>query len=291
MNNENSELIENLKKHVIKLSDEIGDRSVFKYEQLCEAEKYITEELVSYGYTVTFQEYTILNKQVKNIIVTRRGTKTPEDMIIVGAHYDSTLNPGADDNASGVAGLLELARFMADKNTGSTIEFAAFPAEEPPFFDSEDMASLVYAKAAKKGKVNIKGVLILEMIGYFDKKPRTQTYPNFAGALVYPNRGDFIAVLGNLKSINLVGAIRSCFKKQSRFPMKPIITFNYASAVHFSDHWAFWQEGYRAVMITDTSFYRNHHYHTETDTYDTLDYESMAEIVRGLKGTLIELGK
>jgi len=284
------ELIEKLKQHVVKLSSEIGDRSVFKYDKLCAAADYIAAQLASFGYEVAFQNYTILDKQVSNISVTKPGVKNPARKIIVGAHYDSYFNPGADDNASGIAGLLELARFLSDKKLNSTVKLIAFPAEEPPFFDTDDMGSWVYAKSARAGSKDIVAVLVLEMIGYYTAAPRSQKYPSVFGFLL-PNKGNFIGVLGNLRSFRLVFRIIAGFKKVSRFPIIPLVVYNHASAVHFSDHYAFWQEGYPAVMITDTSFYRNRHYHTAGDTHETLDFAGMAEVVKGLGGTVVELAR
>jgi Zn-dependent M28 family amino/carboxypeptidase len=288
MEQKNRDLAASLKQHVYTLSHEIGDRSVHNYDKLCEAAAYISGQFASFGYDVSFQKYMILGREVSNISVIKTGVKHPARKIIIGAHYDTALNPGADDNASGIAGLLELARFIADKQTDCTLKFIAFPAEEPPFFDSDDMGSWVYAKSARAGNKDIRAVLILEMIGYYSSRARSQTYPTFFRFL-FPHAGNFISVLGNIRSAWLVFKILSSFKKVSRFPIVPMVVFNFASAVHFSDHWAFWTEGYRAVMISDTSFYRNRRYHTQADTYDTLDYASMAEVVQGLYGTLLKL--
>lgn len=284
------ELAHRLKRHVYTLSHVIGDRSVYKYDKLCAAADYIAGQFASFGYEVGYQKYIIQGKEVSNISVVKTGAKNPVRKIIVGAHYDTALNPGADDNASGIAGLLELARFVFDKELDSTIKFIAFPAEEPPFFDSDDMGSWVYAKSARAAKKDIRAVLILEMIGYYSSRSRSQTYPT-PFRFLFPHRGNFISVLGNIRSAGLVFKILSSFKKASCFPIVPMVVYNFASAVHFSDHWAFWTEGYRAVMISDTSFYRNRRYHRQDDTFDTLDYASMAEVVKGLGGTLQALAK
>jgi len=285
---ENLQLVEKLKRHVYKLAHEIGDRSIFRYEKLIDAERYITEQFQSFGYKVEFQEYTLYNKPVKNIIVTKIGRQRPEEIIILGAHYDTCGNPGADDNASAVAGLLEIARFISDKQTNSSLKFIAFVNEEPPFFKTENMGSRVYIRAAKESREDIKATLILEMIGYYTDKLYSQRYPPIFG-MFHPNRGNFIAVVGNFPSRWLVKEVISNFKKETQFPIRSVITFSSIAGVDFSDHWSFWQEGYPAVMITDTSFYRNLNYHTSSDTYETLNYENMAEVVKGLSAALIEL--
>lgn len=283
----NSQSAQRLKSHVYKLAHEIGDRSIFRHERLAKAAGYITQTFTSLGYTVEFQNYSVSERKVKNIIVTKLGVKTPEEIVIVGAHYDTCFNPGADDNASGVAGLLELARFMSDKQTNRSIKFIAFVNEEPPFFKTENMGSRVYAKAAKAKGENIKGVIILESIGYYSDKPHSQRYPPFFG-LFYPNKGNFIAVVGNLPSRWIVKKVVSNFKKETRFPIESITTFGFIPGVDFSDHWSFWKEGYPAVMITNTAFYRNPDYHNSSDTYEKLDYESMSEVTKGLGTVLIE---
>ncbi|MFC1658809.1 M20/M25/M40 family metallo-hydrolase, partial [Candidatus Omnitrophota bacterium] len=189
---EDSRLANSLEFHVRKLSDEIGDRSVFNYEKLNEAARYITQALRSFGYSVEFQNYTVSDKEVKNIIATRRGTKNPKEIIIVGAHYDTCFNPGADDNASAVAGLLELARCLSDQQTARSVRFIAFVNEESPFFTTDEMGSMVYLKKAKAEGEDIKAALILEMIGYYTDKPNSQRYP-FIYGFFYPNKGNFLA--------------------------------------------------------------------------------------------------
>lgn len=286
----NSQLVKNLKSHVYKLAHEIGERSVFKYNKLEESARYITKAFESFVYDVKFQNYNLMNKVVKNIIATKIGIQRPKEIIIVGAHYDTCFNPGADDNASAVAGLLELARFMSDKQTNRTIKFIAFVNEEPPFFKTEDMGSRVYARAAKVRGEDIKAVLILEAIGYYSDRPNSQQYPPFFG-LFYPNKANFIAVVGNLSSRWIVKEVVSSFKSKTDFPIESVVTFSFVPGVDFSDHWSFWKEGYPAVMITDTAFYRYPHYHSSSDTYEKLNYENMAEVVKGLGEVLIKLTK
>jgi len=282
---ENTQLAKELKHHVYKLAHEIGDRSIFQYEKLKQAERYIADQFSSLGYTVELQKYSVLDKTVINIIATKTGLYRPKEIIIVGAHYDTCYNPGADDNASAVSGLIELARLMSDKQANRTIKFIAFVNEEPPFFKTGSMGSSVYVRYIKERMEDIKAVVILEMIGYYTDEPNSQRYPPFFG-LFYPNKGNFITVVGNFSSRGLVRKVVSGFKKQTAFPIESVVTFNFIPGVDFSDHWSFWQEGYPAVMITDTAFYRNPNYHSSTDTYETLDYKSLAEVTKGLNAAL-----
>lgn len=286
---DNKELAESLEQHVYKLSHEIGDRSVFEYDQLKAAESYITEQFTSFGYKVEFQSYEVSNKTVKNIIVEKTGLEQPNEIVIVGAHYDTCFNPGADDNASAVAGLLELARSLYEVETSNTLKFIAFVNEEPPFFKTKKMGSWVYAKSCRERKENIKGVIILEMIGYYSDKPYSQRYPPLLGPF-YPNRGNFIGVVGNFNSNWLTKKVAATFKDHSNFPIESL-ALGFIPGADLSDHWSFWKHGYSAVMITDTAFFRNFNYHSSSDTYEKLDYVNMAEVVRGLSAVLIDVTK
>lgn len=287
---EHQTLENSLKSHVFTLAGKIGDRSVFQYLKLEEAARYIIEQLSFFGYDVQLQEYSVYDRKAKNIIATKVGSTKPDEVIIVGAHYDSCFNPGADDNASAVAGLLELASILYPVQTSRTIKFVAFVNEEPPFFKTENMGSRVYARKAKEKKEDIKGVVILEMIGYYSNEPNSQRYPSFLG-LFYPNRANFICIVGNWNSRTLLKKVKHAFESGTEFPMETFIGPGFIAGVDFSDHWSFWKEGWPAVMITDTAFYRNPHYHKESDTPDKLDYKSMSEVVKGLENVLIKLAK
>lgn len=263
-------LEQELKGHVFVLSREIGDRNVFRYDELKRAADYIAGRLRSFGYEPQLQTYSVEGKDFSNIIAVKRGTQKPGEVIIVGAHYDSCLNPGADDNASGVAALLEAAHSFAKKETAKTIKFIAFVNEEPPFFQTEWTGASVYVRAAQENKEDIRAALVLEMVGYFTDKPFSQRYPPLVGVF-YPNKGDFLAMVGNFPSFFLVRELSSMFRNTA-FPLEPVILPAWAPGVTYSDHYAFWLAGYRAVMFTDTAFYRNPGYHSGADTYETLDY-------------------
>lgn len=271
-----------LKNHVYALSYEIGSRDVFDhYANLERSVDYIANEFKNYGYEVSFQEYEVEDRKVKNIIATKYGTDQAGEIVLVGAHYDTCKNPGADDNGSGIAGLLELARSIFDKPTKKTIKLIAFVNEEPPFFKTETMGSRVYARAAKERKDNIRAVVILECIGYYSDAPFSQRYPFLLG-LFYPNKGNYISVIGNFKSRLLVSEVAASFRTIPGLPVESV-TLDLSPVISFSDHWSFWKEGYSAVMVTDTAFLRSRTYHRQSDTYEKLDYRKMAVVIEGLE--------
>jgi Zn-dependent M28 family amino/carboxypeptidase len=286
----NAEIAARLKAHVYKLSHEIGERGLFKFDNLNKAAEYITGEFRSLGYGIDFQEYKIFNRVFRNIIVTKTGSRKPGEVVILGGHYDSMRGPGADDNASAIAGLLEIARVFSGVSSGRTIKFIAFTNEEPPLFKKKSMGSSVYTRAARVSKDDIKGALILEMIGYFSDKPRSQKHP-FGLKMFYPKTGNFIGVIGNSKSRGLSDCLVSSFRSATDMPIERIVAPNIIISIGMSDDWAFWKEGYPAVMITDTAYFRNPNYHKKTDTYDTLDYDRMAEVTKGVAAALKALAE
>jgi len=280
----------NLKKHVAKLAGEIKFRDVLRNNtgRLKATVDYISAELKSYGYKVEYQEYPTSGVTVKNIIAVKRGAGAPGEIIIVGAHYDSCDNPGADDNASGVAGMLELARRLAAKPSARTIRFLAFANEEPPFFTKNDMGSFVYATEAAKKKDDIKAAIVLEMIGYYSEQRNSQKYPPLIGPF-HRNKGNYIALVSNFKSRELAGQLDDSFRGASALPVETAILPAFVPGVDFSDHRSFWKYGYPAVMFTDTAFYRNKNYHEQTDLPETLNYAYMAAFVDGLEKALLDL--
>jgi Zn-dependent M28 family amino/carboxypeptidase len=251
---------------------------------------YITSELSHYGYDVSFQPYKFEGKTYKNIYAEIKGKKRPEEILVIGAHYDTvTGTPGADDNASGIAGLLEIARLLHDKSFDKTVHLVAFVLEEPPLFRTEFMGSYVYAQTLKKKGKDIQGMICLEMIGYFTDKPRSQHYPLSSFRWLFPDTGDFIALVSNLQSRGLLSRVKDAFKRDTDLPVESLSTFSIIPGIDFSDHRSFWEFGYEALMVTDTAFYRNPNYHGISDTYETLDYTSMAKVVLGLISAIEEL--
>jgi Zn-dependent M28 family amino/carboxypeptidase len=286
------ELKDNLKKHIKILSSDIGERNFTKYKNLEEAANYIQKEFKNYGYSPEEQVYNLEGRPLRNIMATKKGEVQPDKIIIVCAHYDSVFgSPGADDNASGMAGVLELARIFHKINLNKTVKFIAFTNEEPPFFTTDAMGSLRYAREAKRNGKDIEAVLCLESIGYCQEGKNSQKYP-FGLSPFYPDVGNFISLVSNFSSRALLKEIVKEFKDKSNLPLEYLVApIFFAPAISFSDHWSFWRSGYKAVMITDTALYRNPCYHTQNDTYATLNYEYMSEVIKGMYEVLSELSK
>jgi len=280
-----------LKGHVTMLAGTIGERNTQRYQGLMRAEEYIRLRFAALGFRVQEQSYTVDGRQVKNLWVETQGTRQPDEIVIIGAHYDSPSgSPGADDNASGTAALLELARLLRDAKPGRTLRLVAFVNEEPPFFQTDLMGSRVFAATAARRKEKIAAMLALESIGYFDGTPGSQRYP-FLLSLLYPDTGDFIGFVGNSGSRSLLSRTVDAFRRTSPFPSQGAVAPEFFVGIGWSDHWSFWQEGYPAIMVTDTAPFRNPHYHESTDTPDRLDYGRMARVTAGLGRVVRELAK
>jgi Zn-dependent M28 family amino/carboxypeptidase len=277
---------ENLYRHVEHLSVKIGERHLWKEGSLSKAADYIESVLVAYGYPVWRQTYSCYGQTVSNLIAEKTGTG--KEIVIVGAHYDTVPGtPGADDNASGLAGLLELARLHRESQNEKTLVFAAFANEEPPCFGSHHMGSMVYARHLREKKVPVEVMISLEMIGYF-RGEFIQTYPLLCMRFFYPKTADYIGVVGNFRSSKYVAFIKKGIRRYSKIDSRSLTAPEFFGGINLSDNYSFWRHGFRAVMITDTSFFRNRNYHLETDTIDTLRFEQMAEVIRGLSFTLSE---
>ena len=269
--------------HVRQLTVDIGSRSVYEYDKLEATKEYIVSHLKAFGYIPSLQTYTYSGRKYSNVIASVRGAKLPDETVIIGAHYDTVFGtPGADDNASAVATLLEIARALKGFSPDRTLKLIFFVIEEPPVFRSEHMGSYVYAKEAKERNENIKSMISLEMLGYYTNEKEGQSFPFPLMSLIYPSTPNFIAVVGNLSSRNLVRKVKNSLKASSHIPVETLSAFSFVPGVDFSDHRSFWKMGYPAVMITDTAFYRNPNYHTETDTIDTLDFDKMSDLLIGL---------
>jgi Zn-dependent M28 family amino/carboxypeptidase len=283
---------ESIRNHIKFLSVDLGERNYIQYQNLERAANYIKEEFKSYGYALEEQVYGMSAQSYRNIIATKIGKDKKDKIIIVCAHYDSVFgSPGADDNASGVAGLLELAQLLCKDELNKTVKFIAFTNEEPPLFMTDEMGSFIYAKEAKSKGEDIEATLCLESIGFYSDKKKSQSYPLGLGHF-YPDKGNFIAVASNFASTALLKRIVKEFKKASGFPVEYLVApVFFAPAISFSDNWSFWKFGYKAVMITDTAFYRNPYYHTPQDSYEKLNYEYLSRVIEGLYGVLLELGK
>jgi hypothetical protein len=271
------------------LAGQIGPRSVLLSDTLSRAADHIVTRMEAAGWRVRRLPYLVNGATCENLEFERRGTLKPEEVVIVGAHYDTTsATPGADDNASGVAAMIALAEACARAQPQRTLRFVAFVNEEPVYFQTALMGSRVYAKGCKERGEMITAMLSLECVGYFSDEKRSQKYP-FPLSLFYPSRGNFLAVVGNRESKSLVKRVTKSFRSSGALPCVSASLLSGLQGVGWSDHWSFWQEGYPAVMITDTAPFRNPHYHRASDVPATLDYARLGAGVRGLHAVIAEL--
>ena len=281
-----SGLAERLESHVRTLAETIGERNVWRPGALADAAEYTGQQWLDMEYEVTSQSYDVENVSCSNLEVTRPGVRRPDEILLVGAHYDSVFgSPGANDNGSGVAALLEIARELADANLDRTVRFVAFVNEEPPFFPGRLMGSRVYARTARDRRDDIRFMVALETIGCYSDRPGSQHYPPLFRHF-YPDRGNFIAFVSDFRSRAALRRFTNAFRKNSEFPVESLATFSWIPGVSWSDHQSFWRNGYRALMVTDTAPYRYPHYHAATDLPGELNYDAMATVVDGLSGTL-----
>lgn len=275
-------LSENLRRHVYQLAEVIGERNVFHPEALHAAEAYIRRTWQAQGYRVETQTYTVRDVESANLEVSCEGADPGNGMLLVGAHYDSVIgSPGANDNGSGVAVLLELSRLFRTVVPASTVRFVAFVNEEPPFFLSRSQGSMVYSRAARQRGDDIRLMIALETLGYFDDEPGSQRYPPLF-RFFFPTRANFIAFVSNFRSRQEQRRLVAAFRAATDFPVEQVATFALIPGVGWSDHLSFWLRGYRALMVTDTAFYRYPHYHRATDTANQLDYPRLAKVTEGL---------
>lgn len=264
-------------------------RNYKNHEALKEVTKYIRETFESCTTNVETQTFKINKGQEYENVIASFGPRNA-DRFIIGAHYDVFGNsPGADDNASGVAAILEIARLLKKAKTPlkNRIDLVAFALEEPPFFATADMGSAHYAKKLHEEKAKVKMMLALDMIGYFSDEPNSQGHP-FPQKKINLSTGDFISVVGGITHLKDTSRVEELMKEGSReLKVKTVNAPTTIPGINFSDHRNFWELGYPGLMITDTSFYRNPHYHTAGDTAETLDYKRMTQVVQGLYFTAI----
>lgn len=283
-------LRDELRSDVEKLAGQIGERNVWNYKKLTAAADFIEDSLAQAGYEVKRYNYQVEGKTCSNIEAKITGTKHPDQIVIIGAHYDSVYgSPGANDNASGVAATLALARRFAGKKTARTLRFVLFVNEEPPYFQTERMGSLVYAKTCRANDDNIIAMLSLETIGYYSDEPKSQEYP-FPFNLIYPSTGNFLGFVSNFgPSRKLVHTTIASFRENCSFPSEGGTIPEIIPGINWSDQWSFWRQGYPAIMVTDTAPFRYPHYHSPEDTPEKLDYERLATVVSGLQSVIAEL--
>ena len=278
-----------LKSHITMLAETIGERNLYHYQALNTAAEHVSQTFQQMGYTVSEQTFLVEGKTVKNLEAELPGSSRPEEIVVFGAHYDSVIgSPGANDNATGVAAILVLAQLVKQQRFARTVRFVAFVNEEPPFFQSRQMGSRVYARESARRGQRIVAMLSLETVGFYSEAEGSQSYP-FPFNFFYPSTANFITFVGNLASRDLVQRVVDVFRKHTRFPSEGVAAPGIIPGVNWSDHWSFWKEGYPAVMVTDTAFYRYPQYHTSQDRPEIIDYERMAWVVAGLAYVLGEL--
>ena len=282
-------LRDELRADVQTLAGEIGERNMTRYPQLNAAADFIENSFFHAGLVPRRDTYDLRGRACHNI-ETEIGAR-PE-ILLIGAHYDSVFgSPGANDNGSGVAAMLALARRFAQKPVQRTLRFVAFVNEEPPYFLTEQMGSSVYAGRCKARGDQISAMITLETIGYFSDAPHSQTYPSLGLGVFYPTVGNFIGFVGNIHSRSLLRRAIALFRKNARLPSEGAALPSFVPGVSWSDQWAFWQHGYPGIMITDTAPFRYPHYHCATDTPDKLDYDRFALVVSGMQKVIEELDR
>ncbi len=278
-----------LKYHVRRLAGEIGERNVFRPRALAAAASYIEVVWREQGYAVRRQTYDVMGATCANLEVVRPGRAPAGGILVVGAHYDSVQgSPGANDNASGVAVLLELSRVFATAAPAMTVRLVAFVNEEPPFFMGPQQGSMVYAAAARRAGDDIRLMVSLETVGYYSDAAGSQHYPPGFGWF-YPDRGNFLGFVANLRSRGVMRRAARAFRAVSDFPLEHVATLGIVPGVSWSDHQSFWRHGYRAFMATDTAPYRYPFYHSAGDTPGKLAYPELARVADGLIGCFADL--
>ncbi len=272
----------NLKEQVKKISQDFFPRDFEAIENLNRAADYIKSQFEQFSSEVEEQKYSGFHRYYKNIIA-HFGTST-NPLLVIGAHYDSCEKyPAADDNASGVAGLIELARLLRIHSPRNiSIQLVAYSTEEPPFFGGSEMGSFYHAQSLKAHGVDVRAMLSLEMLGYFSDKWGSQDFPAYLMRLFYPSKGNFIAVVSNFSNYSLTKQIKQAMQPASDMPVYSMNGPSKLYGIDFSDHRSYWQFGFPAVMITDTAFLRNKAYHKAEDTFDRLDYERMSKVIDGV---------
>ncbi len=278
-----------LQNHVNTLAQEIGERNLWHYPALQASVNYIRGVFRGLGYVPESLVYESGGHSVENLSVELKGGTLPEEIIVVGAHYDSVIgSPGANDNATGVAALLELARILKQVPVARTLRFVTFVNEEPPFYRTEEMGSLVYANRSHRREERITAMLSLETIGCYKDEAGSQHYP-FPFSYFYPDTGNFIGFVGNLASRDLVHQAIDSFRQHTRFPSEGLAAPGWITGVGWSDHWSFWKAGYPAIMITDTALFRYEEYHSYSDLPGKIDFDGTARVVSGMAATIADL--
>ncbi|MBX9670284.1 MAG: M28 family peptidase [Candidatus Obscuribacterales bacterium] len=267
--------------HIFRSSDYVPQRQEFSVETFSQAQRTVTSDSIRFP-TVKHTAF--------NVIAEKSGASSSSGIVVVGAHYDSVYDcPAANDNGSGVAALLEIARLLRPLVPTKTLRFVAFTNEEPPFFRTEQMGSYQYAKSCNERKEKVAAMICLETIGFYTDAPNSQQYPHAVFDLTFPKTGNFISFVSNLQSASLLRQCVGTFRKSVKFPSEGIAIPEQIKGVDFSDQINFWRFGYSSIMVTDTAFYRYPHYHEAEDTPDKINYDNLARVVSGLASVVGEL--
>ena len=283
----------NLEQYVKTLSTALPERSD-DVDKLNVSAKYIFEIFNKYSSIVSYQDYDVWGIPYRNVVARfgPTGIDDRKEVIVIGAHYDSFQGyPGADDNASGVAGLLELARLFTMNQPSTAIDLVAYSLEEPPYFYSKDMGSYRHAQSLYNAGIHVKLMISLEMIGYFSNAENSQRYPMMGMGLLYPNKGNFIAIVGRFNEIPDSRFFKTAMRKASPLPVYSMNAIPLFPGVNLSDHFSYWRFDFPAIMITDTAFFRNGNYHTEYDTWEKLNYEKMGQVVDAVYTAVLDFSK
>jgi len=315
LNKEERVILQSLKNHIGFLAGTLGERNMFVSKNLKSAAAYIDKSFRAQGHEVSSHEYILQNGLSRHTIVMDffrsifsanfpSGSQEPvatnieveipgniyrDEIILVGAHYDSVIgSPGANDNATGTAGLLEIGNLLSGKKLKRTIRLVAFVNEEPPFFATKNMGSYVYARRSRERGENIQGMISLEMLGYYSTKKGSQKYP-FPLGLLKSDTGNFIAFVSNLRSKTLLNDCIKRFRNLVEFPSDGVAFPQMIPGISWSDHRSFWKFNYPAIMVTDTAFFRYPYYHSREDTPDKICYDHMARVVSGLSRVIEDL--
>ena len=281
---------DDLRSHVTMLSSNFYPRHCYNLPNLNACANYIADEFRLTKAEVSFQEYDIYDDTYRNVRAVFGDSTKPRTVIV--AHYDSCDNtPGADDNASGVAGLIELAQLIDPATLKGCVELVAVCTEEPPYFQTEHMGSAHHAKLMARSEIDIKGVIALEMIGYFSDKRFSQRFPVPLLYAFYPNRANFITVAADMGNTRLTRKVKRGMRSARTIPVLSINAPRALPGIEFSDHLNYWNEDMPAVMVTDTAFYRNSAYHKLEDTADRLDYDRMGAVVSAVHQAVLALDR
>ncbi len=279
-----------LELHVRTIVEKMLPRDAGHPQNLDRTATYIRQEFAVAHGEVAEQPFAVEGKAYRNVIASY-GPETRE-RIVVGAHYDTAgEQPGSDDNASGVAGLLELARLLGNKAPFLRVDLVAYTLEEPEYFHTDSMGSAVHAQGLRRQNAEVRLMISLEMIGYFSDATGSQGLPSSLIRPFYPTRGDFIAVVSKLDQGRVVRRVKKAMRTASALPVHSLNAPTFVPGIEFSDHLNYWNAGYDAVMITDTAFFRNTRYHTIDDTPDSLDYRRMAMVVQGVYSAIFEIAQ